>query len=381
MTAMQPSSLVGFYLRTRAAAKIVVVDLGFLGDTLQLVPALWEIKRHYPAAALHVVSSPLGAEVLRLVPCVDRIWSLRLKRAERSWSEQWRLAWALRRERFDLALSFSGSDRCIILTGFSGARWRVAHAAGRRHFWNQWLIPNWVPRQDPDLTVSEQRRRMLSVCGFQLEPIRFGLEVPETARQWAADLIAPGAAHLSPNSANPLKEWPLEHHVTLLRSLWRTHPDLRVVASGGPGARERERLSRLVAGVADARLQLLPANLSLAQLAAVLTRCRLHLGPDSGVMHLAVALGVPTVSWFRQQGAYRAWLPTGPRHRVISVPCRCVDHLAAPCEPSGQAECLARLEPDQVTQQARESLAEGERSRTNCSPRTEPPDILTGPSR
>jgi ADP-heptose:LPS heptosyltransferase len=316
-----------------------------------------------------------------MAPCVDRIWSVRLKRAERSWAEQWRLVRALRREQFDLALSFNGNDRCIILAGLTGARWRVAHAAGREHFWNRWLIPNWVPRQEPDLTVWEQRRQVLAACGFQLDPPRFALQVPEAAMKWSADLVPPGTAHLSPNSANPLKEWLLDHHVVLLRSLWADHPGLRVVASGSPNPRERERLSKLVARVNDSRLQLLPENLTLAQLAAVLTRCRLHLGPDSGVMHLAVALGVPTISFFREQGAYRAWLPTGPLHQVIRVPCYCVDHHAAPCERLGHAECLARLEPEQVVRLARERLAESDPPLTNCSPRPDPPSILPGPIR
>src|SRR5258708_177476 len=47
---MRSSDLPGFLATTRAAKKILAVELGFLGDTVHLVPALWEIKRHYPAA-------------------------------------------------------------------------------------------------------------------------------------------------------------------------------------------------------------------------------------------------------------------------------------------------------------------------------------------
>ena len=71
-----------FHEATRAAEKILVVDLGFLGDTLHLIPALWEIKRHYPGAELHMISAPLGAEVLRLAPCVDCVWPLELDPAK-----------------------------------------------------------------------------------------------------------------------------------------------------------------------------------------------------------------------------------------------------------------------------------------------------------
>ena len=346
----------GFYETTRTAKKIVVVDLGFLGDSLHLVPALWEIRDHYPQAHLHVLSSPLGAEVIRLAPCVDRLWTVELAPGKRTWREQWQLVRLLRRERFDVAFNFGGNDRTIIMTALTGARWRLVHAAGREHFWNRWLIANWVPRQDPDLTVFEQRRQVLAACGFKLQPARFELRVDDESLSWAADIVPTGAVHLSINSANPFKEWPLEHHAALLQALWVDQPDLHVVVSGAARDRERERIQRLAGIVQDARLQRLPEKLSIAQLAAVLKCCRLHIGPDSGVLHLAVALGLPTISFFRAQGGYRAWLPQGPAHEVLSAPCRCVDHHEAPCERLGRAECLARIEPERVAALVRARL-------------------------
>src|ERR1700722_17754165 len=139
-----------FYGQTRAARKIVVVDFGFLGDALHLIPALWEIKRHYPEAALHVLSSPLGAEVLRLAPCVDRVWPVEIHPRRRSLREQFAVVRALRREKFDVAFNFSGIDRATIFTGLTGARRRMGHPGGRKHFWNRWLIHHWVEPQDPN---------------------------------------------------------------------------------------------------------------------------------------------------------------------------------------------------------------------------------------
>jgi ADP-heptose:LPS heptosyltransferase len=351
-----PSGLAEFYNNTRGARKIIVVDLGFLGDSVHLVPALWEIKRHHPQAELHALAAPVGSEVLRLASCVDRVWPLELAPDKRTWREQWSTVRALRRERFDVAFNFGGNDRTIITTALTGARWRVAHAAGRAHFWNRWLVANWVPKQDPDVTVYEQRRRMLAACGFNLEAARFDLKLPAEAIQWAATVVPEGMVHLSLNSANPLKEWPVGHHADLLRILWREQPSLKVVATASPSEREQKRLRQLFAAVNDPRLVRLPERLSIAQLAGVLKRCRLHIGPDSGVVHLAMALGVPTLSFFRAHGAYRAWLPRGPAHHVMSAPCNCVDHHEAPCERLGRAECLACIEPNRVATQVRSQL-------------------------
>src|SRR5438552_7384716 len=111
-----PSELAHFYSRTRGARKVIVVDLGFLGDTVHLVPALWELKTAYAEASLHVLTTPVGAQVLQLVPCVDRAWEVELMREKRSLAQQWRTVHALRRERFDVAFNFSGADRTVFMT-------------------------------------------------------------------------------------------------------------------------------------------------------------------------------------------------------------------------------------------------------------------------
>jgi ADP-heptose:LPS heptosyltransferase len=123
----------------------MVVDLGFLGDSVHLAPALWEIKRHYPEAQLHTLSATVGAHVLAMVPCVDRAWAFPLTADSPPWWRHWDILMALRREKYDLTFNFSGSDRSIFITAFLGATWSIAHLGGRDHFWKTWLIPHWVP--------------------------------------------------------------------------------------------------------------------------------------------------------------------------------------------------------------------------------------------
>lgn len=353
-----PSDLAYFYSRTRAARKVIVVDLGFLGDTVHLVPALWELKQAYHEASLHVLTSMVGAEVLQLVPCVDRTWGIELQPGKRTFQQQWQVVRALRRERFDVAFNFSGADRTIFMTALTGARWRVGYPGGRQHFWNSLLIRNWAPRQDPNQVVFEQRRGVLAACGISVAPTgRFDLRIDEPSSLWAATLVPSLTMHLSVNSAKATREWPLEHHVEMLHAVWKCYPDLVVLASGAARQREQERLHKFTDLVKDTRLRLLPQNLDIPRLAAILSRCGLHVGPDSGVLHLAVALGVPTVSFFREQGFFRSFMPRGPRHRVISVPCSCVDHRNAPCERLGRAECFAQIQPARVATLVCEALA------------------------
>src|SRR6185436_3570338 len=162
MASFMQSNPIDFYNKSRAASKIIVVDFGFLGDSVHLVPALWEIKRHYPTAELHALSSEVGAELLRLAPFIDRVWGFPLGPKSPAWWKHWDFMRALRKEKFDLAFNFSGADRTLFFTALTGARWRLAHRSGRQHFWNSWLIPNWVERQSTKLPVFEQRRQVLA---------------------------------------------------------------------------------------------------------------------------------------------------------------------------------------------------------------------------
>ncbi len=336
------------YYLTRSARRVLVVDLGFLGDTVHLVPALWDLKRAYAEAELHVLTSTLGAETLRLAPCVDRSWGIDMYPETRSLGQQWQVMRKVREASCDVAFNFSGADRGLFLTALSKARLKVAHESARKQFWRPWLIKNWVPRQDPLLQVCEQRRQALRACGVPLGAPVWDLSIPAEAMSRAESLRPQGAVHFSINASHPLKEWPLGHWIDLARLLLSSDPHLRVVATGTRSSHEQERLRAFASGAADERVSVIPPGLTIAELAGVLKGCRLHVGGDSGVLHLAVALGVPTVSLFRQYQDVSAWTPIGPAHRVLSVPCECVNQRDGPCHPSGPAQCLERIAPAQV---------------------------------
>jgi ADP-heptose:LPS heptosyltransferase len=336
-----------FLERTGGARKIIVVDLGFLGDSIHLVPALWEIRRHYPQARLHTLSAVVGAELLRLAPCVDQAWTFPLTERSPPWWRHWDILLALRRQRYDLAINLSGSDRSIFMTAVTGARWRLGYRAGRAHFWNRWLIADWVPRLGRHLPIFEQRRQALATQGFSLQPARFDLRVPDADQHWAAANIPDQSIHLSINASTPLKEWPSRHWIALSKMLLAKIPDVSLVATASSKAREQQRLNETSQALKDARLRCF-VGLTLGQLTAALQRCRMHIGADSGVLHLAVALGKPTVSVFREYEGLDEWRPAGAAHGAIVARCPCAQSEQANCLARGEAECLGNIPAGQV---------------------------------
>lgn len=339
----------------RGCRKVLVVDLGFLGDTIHTLPALRELRRHHAQAGLHVVTTPVGAEVLRLVDCVDRVWTVPLGSPSPPWWRHLDLQWRLFRERFDCAINFSGADRTLFMTAFAGVRRRVTRAGRRGGWWRRALAGELIAAPSRSLPVYEQRRRVLAGAGYGLEPARFDLRIPAAEGGWAAAVLEGfggtdrDVVHVSINASSPFKEWPVECWVDWVKRFLAEGRGV-VLATGSPKEREQARLRQLSAGVGDARLKVISEGLSIPRLAALVARCRLHVGTDSGVTHLAMALGLATVSVFRDYAGLEEWRPVGPGHTAVTSPCACVDRPAMQpeCLTTGTAMCLARIAPEAV---------------------------------
>jgi ADP-heptose:LPS heptosyltransferase len=344
-----------FLERTRAARKIIVIDFGFLGDSVHLTPALWEIKENYAGAELHTLSAAVGAELLQLVPCVDRAWAFPLTAKSPPWWKHWDILRLLRRQRFDVAYNSTGSDRSLFAMAFIGAPQGLAYERGRRHFWNRWIGAEWVARQRRDLPVFEQRRQLLAAGGLSLHPPRFGFQVPAADSQWAQKEVQAGSIHLSINASTPVKEWPLDRWLNLATRLLRADPSIQLVATSSARPREKERLTTLAKSVDNTRLRCIEGP-KIARLAAILQRCRLQIGADSGVLHLAMALGLPTLTVFRQYNGLQEWLPVGGQHYHFVAPCRCIAENRNDCLAIGRSSCLGEISAERMVEQALRQL-------------------------
>jgi ADP-heptose:LPS heptosyltransferase len=91
-------------------------------------------------------------------------------------------------------------------------------------------------------------------------------------------------------------------------------------------------------------------------LAAVLQRSRLQIGADSGVLHLAMALDVPTLTMFRDYVGIKEWMPVGEQHRHFVAQCRCLKENQTDCLAAGKASCLASISVGKVAEEALRQL-------------------------
>lgn len=325
--------------------RILVWHQGGLGDLLLAGPALVALSLHYPQARITGLGHPERWGLLAPTLPLTAVWDS----GEAVWAPLFAdpaLPQTLveRLAPFQLALVFSPRPHPILLGRLAQAGIAAVH---------------WVPAfpEDGREPVGALQARHLAGLGLEFEPRPWRLVLKEDASvaEW---LTRPGGGPwvaVAPGSGHSLKNWPLGHYYEVTRALAWDYK-ARVVWLAGPA--EAAWLPYLKP-LAEVQGQLLLSHLSLARVAAVLSRCRLYLGGDSGLTHLAAAVGAPAILALFGPTDPRIWAPLGEQVKILKGPCD-----SAPCAQGREIacqnpQCLKDLAPQTVLEVAAALLAGG----------------------
>jgi len=170
-----------FFKQTRDAKKVMVLDLGFLGDTVHLLPALWVVRQAHPHAELHCAVSEHVTSLLDCAPWVNRVWGYTRYPRHATLRENIQFIHRLRREKFDAIINLNGSDRSSWLTFLSGARNRLGRMPedGGPPFWKH-LFTARVNHPFRTELVCIQHCRCLEKVGFPPAQPGFHVEINPT---------------------------------------------------------------------------------------------------------------------------------------------------------------------------------------------------------
>jgi len=330
---------------SRAARKNLCLLFKYLGDVAVAIPAMRALKESRPEEELHILVAEDALPIVRHLPWAERVWGLPRKRGSLQLGATLPMIAALRRQQFSLSVDFVGNDRGALLSRLIGATERVGLLAelgfwGRARCYNRGVPEREIP--SVDVHESERHLALLSGLGVPQDAART-LEVhanPALARE-ADGLLVAGTvlAHLS--TSQPKKEWPVPFWRELYRRA-RTAGIPRVFASG-PSAREQALLSRLRELEPD--VSILPKLGDLDLYLAVLAKAGVFISGDTGPLHFAAGLGVPTLALFAATDA-RRWAPLGALHRCVNgAACVCSGHAHVCAHTS---PCIASLSVDAV---------------------------------
>jgi ADP-heptose:LPS heptosyltransferase len=315
----------------------------YFGDAVLLTPALRALRAHFPQAEIHLLAPGEIAPLFQHLPWLTRVWAMPRRRGRASLRETWPLLQALRREHFDRSVDFASNDRGAIVSRFIGATQRLGWDE-RGGFWGRKYC--YTEHVAPDKNLAHESARLAHLLsGWQIPPppsLETGIRA-DAALADAARTILPleSAVLCHVASSQPRKEWPLAHWAEFHRLA--AAAGRQAVFTTARGERESALMAELRRLAPDARI--LPLIPELPLFLAVLARAKVFIAGDTGPLHFAAGLGVPTISLFGPTSPAR-WAPVGKRHQVLTGGvCGCESNSAVCC---AEHHCLAKISPAQI---------------------------------
>lgn len=344
-----------------SVGKILVVRLDTIGDVLLTEPAIAALAERFNGAEVHLLASAPGAAILANNPAVQRFhvydppWHTAWRGGRVRWSRDLaglkRVVGELRRERFDLAIELRGDVRDSAVAELCGARLTVAGPMrGGGH-----LVDHAVA-VDADAHRVQIPLEVVAALGvpkpLDLLPRLYpsGADVIVAEKALADSSQTRVALHLGAGFES--KQLPVDAFVRIVRELARQDSGLSFVVVGGEG--ERVLVDELIAG-SDAPVVDLAGRLSLLETAAVLERCRIFIGNDSGPMHIAASMGTPVIAFFGPSDP-RHYQPLGSGHRLFGTDLDCspCDHVH--CVQRDRYLCMKQMDSDGAISAALEMM-------------------------
>ena len=327
----------------RPPRRVLVKEPNWLGDLVISLPALRAVRHAYPEAHLAVLVKRELAGFFEGVEGVDEVVAYDIAAGIRGVADRWRVIRSVRARGFDLAVVFPRSFQAALWMATAGVRRRAGAAAqGRR-----WLLTDAARLPSPAPTHHQANdylaliRETLGVEG-SVEDVHLAASPARTAklRAWIARhrrgdgpliALAPAAAF------GPAKEWPADRYAAVIDAVHEVGR-AECVLVGSPT--ERARCAEVVASSRSVGL-IAAGETDVGDLVALLSHCAGFAGNDSGAMHVAGALGIPTVGIFGSTRPQRT-SPLGPRTRVLYDQIACSPCLERTCR-FGHYDCLRRI--------------------------------------
>lgn len=343
--------------------RILVVKPADLGDLLFVTPALRALRRSFPQARIELLAPPSSAPLLQGCPYLDEILVFDKYIFDNpvaflhpaNWRQLLQLALTLRRRRYDAVLiprhltTRLGAFKYAALALVTGASRRVGLDNGRG-----WFLTDRVP--DAGFGAFHEVEYDLQVAarlGAHIEEGDQHLWLPrdEAAEVWAEQIVASWPRplvimHPGSGAYSPARRWPAEHFAALADAWTARHGGTVALVDADRA------VTSAVQQAARSKLIDLGGQTTLEQTIALIRRCDLFIGNDSGPLHMAAAAGVPTVGIYGPSN-HLAWGPWGDRTAVVRrdlpcMPCFYRGHSLGRPQGCPERPCLVELPAETV---------------------------------
>ena len=302
--------------------KILVIRVDGIGDLLNSTPAIALLRENYPSAEITVLARPLNASVLIGNPDVDRVLVFDRDGKHRGVLAQFRFYREVRRERYQLVVAIQTAMWSHLVGFLSGAPYRLGRYQKRfkstlTHAWRGKYLKGETHEVDRNLELvrlickGESQRKLI----FRLLPDEIA-----TAKARLTSWDIGGESFLigiHPGGSSFDKRWPEMQYAELADRL-ASHYNATILLLQGPG--EAALADNIQKAMQSSAIAYAPET--IRELGALLSCCDLVVCNDSGPMHLAAALDVPTVAIFGPTD-HVAWRPLSENASIVrrDMPC------------------------------------------------------------
>ena len=287
--------------------RIAIVMMSAAGDAVHTLPVVNALKRHNPSAHITWILQPAPATLVQGHRAVDEIVLFDRSRGWRAFADIRRTLATL---AFDLVIALQVYFKAGIVTSFARAPVKLGFDRARARDLN-WIFTNRKIPAHPNQHVQDQYFEFLRALGVSHEPVEWHLGPWPEERTWQRDFFAPlerPVAAMVVATSKPEKDWVPERWAEVSDALWHDF-GLQPVLVGGRSDREL-RAERVIMERARQKPKSALGS-GLRRLVSILDGSALVLAPDTGPLHMAVALERPVISLMGYTNPKR----TGPYRR------------------------------------------------------------------
>ena len=326
---------------------MLVIHQGALGDFILALPVLSALRRTFPEARPVMMGYPRILQLAEERFYAEEIFSI---------DQKGMATFFVRQGALDRTLSqFFSAFELIVVFGRDGEGTLIGNL--KRVCQGRILHINPLPNWDEGVHLSDHLLKQLTRYGISPVETYPRLHLRESDQKWGKDFwmergLSPEERSkviiLHPGSGSRKKVWPLRNVLDLFRHLQTQLGGKFLIVLGPAEGRE---VQQAFEGLTSPYL-ILAKGLPLVQLASVMKGCRLFIGNDSGISHMAVALGLPTLAIFGPTDP-RVWSPRGEKVEIVrrGIPCSpCAEERFFLCK---DFECLNRIEVGDVLKSLR----------------------------
>jgi heptosyltransferase-2 len=304
-------------MKNSASKKVLFLSLSGIGNLIMQLPTIEAAKKAHPDWHITVWVAPRGTKAIAEVqPYIDSVLEMPIKA---NLFQHIQNLFTLRQHTFDIGIVLSPGQlvKSAAYLKLAGVPVRIGNSYPYKGNKENSKFLTHAILEDPKLHDIEQNLQLLGPLDIHEQSPFYSLYIPEKNIQEAEQYSGKSfiGIHAGCATGFEFKRWPLERFAEVAQELLKKNMDTKFLIFGGTDeeSQKQELVQRIGVNSAES------ISASLLTTAAIMQHCKLFISNDSGLMHIAAAVGVPTIGIFGPTDEHQTG-PRGPKSYILRAP-------------------------------------------------------------